>query len=71
MQYVGQTCRFLNPRFSEHYHLINSLAKMIIFFLGISNTLITLLAIFLFSLLKRLLMTIIPLKDVEIFLGMN
>ena len=48
-----------------------SLAKLIIFFIGISNKLITLLAVFLSSLLKRLLMMIIPLKDVEIFLGIN
>ena len=48
-----------------------SLAKLIIFFIGISNKLITLLAVFLFSLLKRLYMVIIPLKDIEIFLGMN
>ena len=48
-----------------------SLAKLIIFFIGISNKLITLLAVFLFSLLKRLHMVIIPLKDIEIFLGMN
>ena len=31
----------------------------------------TLLAVVLFSLLKRLHMMIIPLKDIEIFLGMN
>ena len=37
MQYVGQTSRFLKTRFSEHYHRIKSLAKLIIFFLGISN----------------------------------
>ena len=48
-----------------------SLAKLIIVFLGISNKLITLLAKFLFSLLKRLHMVIIQLKDIEIFLGMN
>ena len=38
---------------------------------GISNKLFTLLAVFLFSLLKRLHMVIIPLKGTEIFLGMN
>ena len=48
-----------------------SLAKLIIFFIGISNKQITLLAVFLISLLKRLHMVIIPLKDMEIFLGMN
>ena len=53
-------CRFLKTRFSEHYRLI-----------GFSNKLITLLAIFLFSLLKRLHMVIIRLKDIEVFLGMN
>ena len=66
MQYVGETCRF-----SEHYRQIKSLAKLIIFFIGISNKLITLLAVFLFSLLKRIHMVIILLKDIEIFLGMN
>ena len=71
MQYVGQTCRFLKTRFSEHYRPIKSLAKLIIFLIGTSNKLITLLAVFLSSLLKRLLKMIIPLKDIEIFLGMN
>ena len=32
MQYVGQTCRFLKTRFSEHYRRIKSFAKLIIFF---------------------------------------
>ena len=48
-----------------------SLAKLIIFFIGISNKRITLLAVFLFSLLKGLHMVLIQLKDIEIFLGMN
>ena len=42
-----------------------------IFFIGSSNKVVTLLAVFLSSLLKRLLMMIIPLKDIEIFLGMK
>ena len=71
MQYVGQTCRFLKTRFSEHYRRTKSLTEFIIFFIGISNKLITLLVVFLFSLLKRLHMVVIPLKDIEIFLGMN
>ena len=49
----------------------NSLAKLIIFFIGISNKLIALLAVLLFSLLKKLHMVIVPLKDIEIFLGMD
>ena len=56
------TCRFLKTRFSEHYRRTKSLAKLIIFFIGISNKLITLLVVFLFSLLKREYMVIIPLK---------
>ena len=48
-----------------------SLAKLIIFFIGISNKLITILAVFLFSLLKRLHMVIIQLKDIKIFLSTN
>ena len=53
MQYVGQTCKFLKTRFSEHYRRTKRLAKLIIFFIGISNKLITLLAVFLFSLLNN------------------
>ena len=71
MHYVGQTCRFLKTRFSEHYRRTKSLTKLIIFFIGISNKLITLLAVSLFSLLKRLHMVIIPISYIEIFLGMN
>ena len=71
MQYVGQTCRFLKTRFSEHYHRTKKPRKIDNFFIGISNKLITLLAVFLFSLSKRLHMVIISLKDIEIFLGMN
>ena len=71
MQYVGQTCRFLKTRFSEHYRQTKKPLKLIIFFIGISNKLIILLAVFLFSLLKKLHMVIIQLKDIEIFLGMN
>ena len=38
MQYVGQTCRFLKSRFSEHYRRTKkSLVKIIIFFIGISK----------------------------------
>ena len=68
IQYVGQTCRFLKTSTIVEQ---KSLAKLIIFFIGISNKRIILLAVFLFSLLKRLHMVIIPLKDIEIFLGMN
>ena len=28
MQYVGQTCRFLKPRFSEHYRRIKNPRKI-------------------------------------------
>ena len=45
--------------------------KLIIFFIGIFNKLITLLVVFLFSLLKLLLMMLIPPKEKEIFSGMN
>ena len=38
---------------------------------AISNKLITLRVVFLFSLLKRLLMMKIPLKDIQIFFGVN
>ena len=38
MQYVGQTCRFLKTRFSEHYRRIKSLAKLIIFFMDFKHT---------------------------------
>ena len=71
MHYVGQTCRFLKTRFSEHYRRIKSLAILIIFFIGMSNKLITLLAVFLFSLFKSLHVMIIPLKDITIFLELN
>ena len=71
MQYVGQVCRFLKTRFSEHYPWTLKPRKIYNFFIGISNKLITILAVFLFSLSKRLHIVIIPLKDIEIFLGMN
>ena len=65
--YIGQTCRFLKTRFSQHYRRIKKPRKIDNFL----YRLIILLAVFLFSLLKRLHMVIIPLKDIEIFLGMN
>ena len=68
---VYKTCRFLKPRFLEHYRRIKKPKKNDDFLIGISNKLITLLAVFLSSLLKRLLMMVIPLKDIEMFLGMN
>ena len=72
MQYVGQTCRFLKTRF---FGVLSSnkksLPKLTIFYIDISNKLITLLAVFLSSLLKRLFMMIIPLKDIEIVFSMN
>ena len=42
--------------------------KLIIFYIGISNKLITLLVVFLFSPVKRLLMMLITPKDIEIVL---
>ena len=71
MQYVGQTCRFLKTRISEHYHRTKKPRKIDNFLYRLSNKLISLLIVFLFSLLKRLHMVIIQLKDIEIFLGMN
>ena len=64
MQYVGQTCRFLKIIFSEHYRRIKKPRKIDNFHFRHSNKLITLLAVFLFSLLKRLHMVKIPLKDI-------
>ena len=63
MQYVGQICRLLKTRFSEQYRRIKKPCKIDYILIGISNKLITLLAVFLFILLKRLHMVIIPLKD--------
>ena len=72
MQYVGQTYRYLKKLdFLSTILEQKSLVKLIIFFIGILNKLITLLAAFLFNLLKRLHMVIIPLKAIEIFLDMN
>ena len=63
MQYIGQICRLLKTRFSEQYRRIKKPCKIDNFLIVISNKLITLLAVFLFILLKRLHMVIIPLKD--------
>ena len=65
MQYVGQTCRFLKTRFSEHYRRITKPRKIDQFLYRYLKQTITLLAVFPFSLLKRLHMVIIPLKDIE------
>ena len=71
MQYVGQTCRFLKTRFSEHYHRTKKPHKIDNFLYRHFKQTNHSLAVFLFSLLKRLHMVIIQLKDIEIFLGMN
>ena len=62
---------FLKLDFPSTIVEFKSLTKLIIFFIDISNKLITLLAVFLFCLLKRLHKVINPLKDIEIFLGIN
>ena len=49
MQYVDQTCRFLKSRFTEHYRLTKKPRKIDNFFTDISNTLIILLVILIFS----------------------
>ena len=53
MQYVDQTYRFLKTRFTEHYRPMKEPRKIDNFFTNISNTLIILLVIFLFSLWKK------------------
>ena len=71
MQYAGHTSRFLKTRFTDHYPRMKSLAKLIIIFIDILNSLITLLVIFLFSRWKRFNMMIVLLKDLGIFSGTN
>ena len=71
MQYVGQTSRFLETRFTEHYRHMKSLANLIIFFIDNLNSLIILLVIFLFRRWKRFYMMIILLKDIGIVSDMN
>ena len=69
MQYVGQTCRFLRTRFTQHYRrMIKKISELIVFFIYISNTFTILLVIFLCSLWKNILLL---LNDVEIFSCMN
>ena len=69
--YVGQTCRFLKTRFSEHYRQTKKPHENDNFLYRHFKQTNTPLAVFLFSLSKRLHMVIIPLKYIEIFLGMN
>ena len=53
IQYVDQTCRFLKTRFTEHYRFLKKPRKIDNFFIDISNTLIILLVILIFSPWKR------------------
>ena len=72
MQCVGQTSRFLNSRFTEHYRRNKKPRKIDkLFFIDILNSLIILLVIFLFNMLKIFYMMIIILKDIGIFSDMN
>ena len=66
MQYVGQTCRFLKTRYTEHCRQMKNPRKIDTFLYG----LIILLVVFVFSLLKYFMIQIL-LRDIGIFAGRN
>ena len=63
MQYEGQTSRLLKRRFTEHYRCMKKPGKIDIFFIDISNSLMNILDIFLFSWWKISYMTILRYKN--------
>ena len=71
MQYVGQTGRFLKTRFSEHYRRTKKPRKIDNFLYrhfkqtNHSTSSISIQPV------EKITKVIIPLKDIEIFLGMN
>ena len=72
MQYVGQTCRFLKTRFSEHYRRTKKPRKVDNFlYRHFKQTNHSTSSISIQPVEKIIYMVIIPLKDIEIFLGMN
>ena len=71
MQYVGQTCRFLKTRFSEHYRRSKKLCKIDNFLyrhFKQTNHFINSISI---KPVEKIIYGDNPLKDIEIFLGTN